>query len=71
MRNCDQCDRHENTTLPAWFNACYQKSWLPLYWDNHDHPRVLSQYGSVKYRKASAKMLAMTLLYMYGNTLSF
>ena len=54
-----------------WFNACYQKSWLPLYWDNHDHPRVLSQYGSVKYRKASAKMLAMTLLYMYGTPFLF
>jgi glycosidase len=39
---------------------------MPLYWDNHDHPRVLSQYGSVKYRKESAKMLITTLLFMYG-----
>lgn len=39
---------------------------LPLYWCNHDHPRVLSQYGSVKYRAESAKMLVTTLLFLYG-----
>lgn len=54
-----------------WFDACFQKAWLPLYWDNHDHPRVLSQYGSIKYRKESAKMLAMTLLFMYGTPFIF
>lgn len=54
-----------------WFEACYQKSWLPLYWNNHDHPRVLSQYGSVKFRKQSAKMLATVLLFMYGTPFLF
>lgn len=54
-----------------WFDACYQKAWLPLYWDNHDHPRVLSQYGSVKYRQESSKMLAMVLLFMYGTPFLF
>ena len=49
-----------------WFNVCYGKAWLPLYWNNHDHPRVLSQYGSIKYRKQSAKMLGLVLLFMYG-----
>lgn len=39
---------------------------LPLYWCNHDHPRVLSQYGSVNYRAESAKMLITTLLFLYG-----
>lgn len=39
---------------------------LPLYWCNHDHPRVLSQYGSVSYRAESAKMLITTLLFLYG-----
>lgn len=39
---------------------------LPLYWCNHDHPRVLSQYGSVNYRAESAKMLVTTLLFLYG-----
>lgn len=53
-------------TFLKWYDACYQKAWLPLYWCNHDHPRVLSQYGSVIYRKESAKMLINTLLFMYG-----
>ncbi len=54
-----------------WFDACYKKAWLPIYWNNHDHPRVLSQYGSIQFRKASAKMLAMTLLFMYGTPFIF
>ncbi len=49
-----------------WYNDCSQKAWLPIYWNNHDHPRVLSQYGSIHFRKASGKMLATTLLFMYG-----
>jgi glycosidase len=49
-----------------WYDACHGKAWLPIYWGNHDHPRVVSQYGSVRYRNESAKMLATTLLFMYG-----
>lgn len=49
-----------------WYDDCYQHADMPLYWVNHDHPRVLSQYGSVKYRKESAKMLITVLLFMYG-----
>ncbi|MFA5686472.1 MAG: alpha-glucosidase [Bacilli bacterium] len=52
--------------LMRWYNATYQKAWLPLYWSNHDHPRVLSQYGSIKYRNESAKMLITVLLFLYG-----
>jgi len=54
------------TLFKKWYDACYGKAWLPLYWGNHDHPRVVSQYGSVRYRSESAKMLATTLLFMYG-----
>ncbi len=49
-----------------WYEDCSQKAWLPIYWNNHDHPRVLSQYGDIRFRKASGKMLALTLLFMYG-----
>jgi glycosidase len=49
-----------------WYESNHQDTWLPVYWLNHDHPRVVSQYGSTKYRKESAKMLLMTLLFMYG-----
>jgi glycosidase len=49
-----------------WFDACYGKAWLPLYWNNHDHPRVISQYGSPRFPKESGKMLGLVLLFMYG-----
>jgi glycosidase len=49
-----------------WYNVCHDKADMPLYWCNHDHPRVVSQYGSVQYRNESAKMLLTTLLFLYG-----
>ncbi len=39
---------------------------LPLYWCNHDHPRALSQYGDINFRKESGKMLITCLLFQYG-----
>ncbi len=39
---------------------------LPQYWLNHDHPRLMSQYGDVNYPLESGKMLAMVLLFLYG-----
>jgi len=44
----------------------YQKSWHALYWLNHDHPRVMSQYGNTDFHKESGKMLATTLYFMWG-----
>lgn len=49
-----------------WYNVCHDRADLPLYWCNHDHPRVVSQYGSTAYRDESAKMLLTTLLFLYG-----
>lgn len=49
-----------------WYDACHDTCDMPLYWCNHDHPRVVSQYGSLKYRNESAKMLLTTLLFLYG-----
>lgn len=50
-----------------WYNDCHGKALMPIYWVNHDHPRVVSQYGDPKnYRKQSAKMLITLLLFMYG-----
>lgn len=50
-----------------WQSGLYEKAWNPLYWLNHDHPRVMSQYGEpIHYHKASGKMLATTLLMMWG-----
>ena len=49
-----------------WYDVCQGKCDMPLYWDNHDHPRAISQYGSLKYREESGKALLTTLLFMYG-----
>ncbi|NLC06094.1 MAG: alpha-glucosidase [Erysipelothrix sp.] len=38
----------------------------PMYWLNHDHPRVLSQYGSLDYHRESGSMLGMVLLSLPG-----
>ncbi len=44
----------------------YQKGWNSLFLSNHDQPRVVSRYGSLEYRKESAKMLATVLYGMQG-----
>ncbi|NCC55542.1 MAG: alpha-glucosidase [Erysipelotrichia bacterium] len=49
-----------------WIANYGKQAWYPLYWMNHDHPRVVSQYGDIAYRNESAKMLAMVLLFMGG-----
>ena len=49
-----------------WYQGTVNQAWPPIYWLNHDHPRIVSQYGSIRYRKASATMLATTLLFLYG-----
>ena len=37
-----------------------------LYIENHDHPRVISRYGSEKYWAESGKMLAVAYLFQKG-----
>jgi hypothetical protein len=49
-----------------WYEACHDRAWMPVYWLNHDHPRVVSQYGNVDRRFESATMLATVLLFLYG-----
>ena len=49
-----------------WYNICSEHADMPLYWCDHDHPRVLSQYGSTVFRNESAKCLLTTLLFLYG-----
>lgn len=38
----------------------------PVYWHNHDHPRALSQYGSLEFHRESGTMLGMVLLTLPG-----
>jgi len=37
-----------------------------LYLENHDHPRIISRYGSEKFREESGKTLAVSYLFQQG-----
>lgn len=50
-----------------WQNELAGKAWNTLYLENHDHPRIIDRYGSLKYRVESAKMLA-TMCYLQCGT---
>ena len=50
----------------SWQNGLEGKGWNMLYIENHDHPRMVSRYGSEKFRKESAKMLAVSYMFLKG-----
>lgn len=75
--NFDACwvlDKNKQTDVKElkkvinyWITGMKKKNQLlPQYWLNHDHPRVMSQYGDEKQPKESGKMLATILLFLYG-----
>ncbi len=49
-----------------WQKDLYGKAWNALYIENHDQPRIINRYGSVKYRVESAKMLATMYICQSG-----
>ena len=49
-----------------WQNGLEGKGWNMLYIENHDHPRMVSRYGSEYFRVESAKMLAVSYLFQKG-----
>jgi len=52
--------------LTNWQNALNGDGWNCLYMENHDHPRVISRYGSEKFWKESGKAIATTYLFLQG-----
>ncbi len=50
----------------AWQTKLAGKAWNMLYLENHDHPRIISRYGSEKFRAESGKMLAVSYLFQQG-----
>ena len=50
----------------AWQDGLDGKGWNMLYIENHDHPRMVSRYGSEDFRTESAKMLAVSYLFLKG-----
>ena len=49
-----------------WQEKLDGKGWNMLYIENHDHPRMVSRYGSEKFQKESGKMLAVSYLFQKG-----
>ena len=49
-----------------WQTKLEGKAWNALYLENHDHPRIISRYGSEIYRKESGKMLAAMYILQRG-----
>lgn len=49
-----------------WQYSLEGKAWNALYLENHDHPRVISRYGSEKFWRESGTMLAACYLFQRG-----
>ena len=49
-----------------WQYGLNGKAWNALYLENHDHPRVVNRYGSMRYWRESATMLAACYIFQQG-----
>jgi len=50
----------------SWQKKLAGRAWNMLYLENHDHPRIISRYGSEKFWKESGKTLATCFLFQQG-----
>ena len=58
--------RKMKRAFSGWQTGLEGKGWNMLYIENHDHPRMVSRYGSEKYRSESAKMLCAMYMFLKG-----
>jgi oligo-1,6-glucosidase len=58
--------RKMKRAFSSWQKKLKGRAWNALYIENHDHPRIVSRYGSEQYWKESAKMLAVMYLFQQG-----
>ena len=54
-----------------WQKLLRGRGWNFLYLENHDHPRIISRYGSEKYRTESGKSLAASYLFQQGTPIVY
>lgn len=57
---------HLKDMFEKWQINLYGKAWNPLYWLNHDHPRLMSHYGNIEKPFLSGSMLAIAMYFMWG-----
>jgi glycosidase len=54
-------------TFNLWIQGMKGQGWMPHYWLNHDHPRVMSQYGDPNhFHRESGTLLGTILLTLPG-----
>ncbi len=58
--------RRLKRAFSKWQRALAGKGWNALYLENHDHPRVISRYGSERYWRESGTMLAAAYIFQQG-----
>jgi oligo-1,6-glucosidase len=58
--------RNLKRAFSSWQKKLSDKAWNMLYIENHDHPRIISRYGSEQFWKESGKMLAVSYLFQQG-----
>ena len=58
--------RRMKKAFTDWQYKLAGKAWNMLYLENHDHPRIISRYGSEKYWQESGKTLAVAYLFQQG-----
>ncbi|MBQ3790853.1 MAG: alpha-glucosidase [Lachnospiraceae bacterium] len=52
--------------MTRWQMTMADGGWNSLYLENHDHPRIISRYGSESHWKESGKALAVSYLFQKG-----
>ena len=58
--------RKMKRAFSSWQHKLAGRAWNMLYLENHDHPRIVSRYGSEEFWAESAKTLAAALLFQKG-----
>lgn len=58
--------RRMKRAFSSWQYGLKDRAWNMLYIENHDHPRIISRYGSEEYRTESGKALAASYLFQQG-----
>ena len=58
--------RKMKRAFSEWQEKLQGKAWNALYIENHDHPRIISRYGSEQHRVESGKMLAAMYMLQRG-----
>ena len=58
--------RKMKRAFSSWQHKLEGKAWNMLYLENHDHPRIVSRYGSEDFWAESAKTLAAAMLFQKG-----